>query len=112
IESTGDRSKFGLGAAEIVEAVERLRADNLLDCLELLHFHIGSQITAIRAHRDALREASRVFVRRPRAACGGGAASSSGSTSSARRPASSTWAAGSASTTTAPRPTSTPPRTT
>jgi arginine decarboxylase len=62
VESTGDRSKFGLGAAEIVEAVERLRADNLLDCLELLHFHIGSQITAIRAHRDALREASRVFV--------------------------------------------------
>jgi arginine decarboxylase len=62
VESTGDRSKFGLGAAEIVEAVERLRADNLLDCLELLHFHIGSQITAIRAHRDALREASRIFV--------------------------------------------------
>ena len=62
VESTGDRSKFGLGAAEIVEAVERLRADNMLDCLELLHFHIGSQITAIRAHRDALREASRVFV--------------------------------------------------
>jgi arginine decarboxylase len=62
VESTGDRSKFGLSAVEIVEAVERLRADNLLDCLELLHFHIGSQITAIRAHRDALREASRIFV--------------------------------------------------
>ena len=42
--------------------MERLRADNLLDCLEMLHFHIGSQITAIRAHRDALREASRIFV--------------------------------------------------
>jgi arginine decarboxylase len=62
IESTGDRSKFGLTAVEIVEAVERLRAENMLDCLELLHFHIGSQITAIRAHKDALREASRVFV--------------------------------------------------
>jgi len=62
MESTGDRSKFGLGAAEIVEAVERLRADNMLHCLEMLHFHIGSQITAIRAHRDALREASRIFV--------------------------------------------------
>ena len=62
IESTGDRSKFGLTAVEIVDAVDRLRAEGMLDCLELLHFHIGSQITAIRAHKDALREASRVFV--------------------------------------------------
>ena len=62
VESTGDRSKFGLSAVEIVEAVERLRAEDMLDCLELLHFHIGSQITAIRAHKDALREASRIFV--------------------------------------------------
>ncbi len=62
IESTGDRSKFGLTAVEIVEAVERLRAEGMLDCLQLLHFHIGSQITAIRAHKDALREASRIFV--------------------------------------------------
>jgi len=62
VESTGDRSKFGLTAMEIVDAVERLRAADMLDCLELLHFHIGSQITAIRAHKDALREATRVFV--------------------------------------------------
>jgi arginine decarboxylase len=62
VESTGDRSKFGLTAVEIVEAVDLLRAEGMLDCLELLHFHIGSQITAIRAHKDALREASRVFV--------------------------------------------------
>lgn len=62
VESTGDKSKFGLSAAEIVEAVDRLRSEDMLDCLELLHFHIGSQITAIRAHKDALREASRVFV--------------------------------------------------
>ena len=62
IESTGDRSKFGLTAVEIVEAVDLLRSEGMLDCLELLHFHIGSQITAIRAHKDALREASRVFV--------------------------------------------------
>lgn len=62
VESTGDRSKFGLAAAEIVEAVERLRVDDMLDCLELLHFHIGSQITAIRAHKDALREASRIYA--------------------------------------------------
>ncbi len=62
VESTGDRSKFGLSAQEIVETVDRLRSEQMLDCLELLHFHIGSQITAIRAHKDALREASRVFV--------------------------------------------------
>ncbi len=62
VESTGDRSKFGLSAMEIVDAVERLRAEDMLDCLELLHFHIGSQITAIRAHKDALAEACRIFV--------------------------------------------------
>jgi len=62
VESTGDRSKFGLSPAEIVAAVERLRAEDMLDCLELLHFHIGSQITAIQAHKEALREASRIYV--------------------------------------------------
>ncbi len=62
VESTGDRSKFGLTAMEIVDAVDLLRNEGMLDCLELLHFHIGSQITAIRAHKDALREAGMVFV--------------------------------------------------
>ena len=62
VESTGDRSKFGLTTAEIVATVEHLRAEGMLDCLQLLHFHIGSQITAIRAIKDALREASRIFV--------------------------------------------------
>jgi len=62
VESTGDRSKFGLTAVEIVEALEKLREEGMLDCLKLLHFHIGSQITAIRAHKDALKEASMIFV--------------------------------------------------
>jgi arginine decarboxylase len=62
VESTGDRSKFGLTTSELVEVVERLRGLEMLDCLQLLHFHIGSQITAIRAIKDALREASRIFV--------------------------------------------------
>jgi arginine decarboxylase len=61
-DSTGDRSKFGLSASEMVDVVARLRAEDMLDCLEMLHFHIGSQITDIRAHKEALREASRVFV--------------------------------------------------
>jgi arginine decarboxylase len=62
VESTGDRSKFGLTTEEIVATVERLEAAAMLDCLQLLHFHIGSQITNIRAVKDALREASRIFV--------------------------------------------------
>jgi arginine decarboxylase len=62
VESTGDRSKFGLTTGELVDTVEKLRGVGMLDCLQLLHFHIGSQITAIRAIKDALREASRIFV--------------------------------------------------
>jgi len=62
MESSGRRSKFGLSPAEIVDAVSRLRSEDMLDCLELLHYHIGSQITAIRAHKDALREVSRIYV--------------------------------------------------
>ena len=61
-ESTGDRSKFGLSASELVEAVELLRGHEMLDCLELLHFHIGSQITDIQAIKHALREATRVYT--------------------------------------------------
>ncbi len=62
VESTGDRSKFGLTSTEMVATVERLRELGMLDCLQLLHFHIGSQITAIRAIKDALQESSRIFV--------------------------------------------------
>jgi arginine decarboxylase len=62
VESTGDRSKFGLTATEMVEVTERLRQVDMLDCLQLLHFHIGSQITAIRAIKEALREACRIYV--------------------------------------------------
>ncbi len=61
-ESGGEKSKFGLTSAEIVAVVERLREVGMLDCLELLHFHIGSQITAIRAIKDALKEATRFYA--------------------------------------------------
>ncbi|MCK5945303.1 MAG: biosynthetic arginine decarboxylase [Planctomycetes bacterium] len=61
-ESGGEKSKFGLTAGEIIEVVERLEREGMLDCLELLHFHIGSQITAIRAIKDALKEATRFFT--------------------------------------------------
>ncbi|MCP4035834.1 MAG: biosynthetic arginine decarboxylase [bacterium] len=62
IESTGARSKFGLSPSEVVDVADRLHSEGMLDCLELIHFHIGSQITAIRAHKDALREASRMYI--------------------------------------------------
>ena len=61
-QSGGDRSKFGLSAREIVEAVQMLREHKLLDCFELLHFHLGSQISAIRSVKNALREAARFYV--------------------------------------------------
>jgi len=61
-ESGGEKSKFGLTASEILAVIERLKAAGMLDCLELLHFHIGSQITAIRAIKDALKEATRIYA--------------------------------------------------
>jgi arginine decarboxylase len=60
-ESSGDRSKFGLSASEVVRAVEILRGHDMLDSLRLLHFHIGSQITTIRSVKEAVREAVRVY---------------------------------------------------
>jgi arginine decarboxylase len=60
-QSTGYRSKFGLSAREMVRAVETLRDEGMLDCLKTLHFHIGSQITAIRSVKDAVREATHLY---------------------------------------------------
>ncbi len=60
--SAGDRAKFGLAIPEILTAVEQLQAADMLDCLQLLHFHIGSQISAISVIKDALREASQIYV--------------------------------------------------
>lgn len=60
--STGDRAKFGLTIPEITEAVDKLKEANLLDSLKLLHFHIGSQISAINVIKDAIQEASRIYV--------------------------------------------------
>jgi arginine decarboxylase len=60
--SGGDRSKFGLSTREVVEAVRFLREADMLSCFELIHFHLGSQISAIRAVKNAMREAGRFFV--------------------------------------------------
>ncbi len=61
-DSGGDRSKFGLTTGEIVALVERLRELGKLDCLQLLHFHLGSQITNIRSLKNALREATHTLT--------------------------------------------------
>lgn len=61
-ESGGDRSKFGLTATEIVQAVDRLSEANMLDRLQALHFHVGSQVTNIRAIKEAVNEAVRIYI--------------------------------------------------
>jgi len=60
--SAGDRSKFGLSVQELVDGVELLRSQGKLHCMQLLHFHIGSQVSAIRAFKNTLREAARTYV--------------------------------------------------
>src|SRR5205085_12640804 len=54
--SGGVRSKFGLFVAEVLKALEFLKERNMQDCLKLLHFHLGSQITNIRTVKTALDE--------------------------------------------------------
>jgi arginine decarboxylase len=61
-DSGGDRSKFGLTTRQIVLAAEALRDADKLHCLNLLHFHIGSQITHIRSLKNAMREATRTYI--------------------------------------------------
>lgn len=61
-ESGGDVSKFGLNSSELLEALEFLRQNEMSDCLKLIHFHIGSQITKIRRIKNALREAMQFYV--------------------------------------------------
>ena len=58
-ESGGENAKFGLSTAEILEATEMLRAENLGHCLKLLHFHIGSQVPDILTVKKAVQEAAR-----------------------------------------------------
>ncbi len=61
--SSGDHAKFGLSTAELLTAVEMLRAEGWLRCFQLLHFHVGSQISDIRAIRQAVTEATRIYTK-------------------------------------------------
>lgn len=61
-ESGGDQSKFGLNSSELLEALDFLERNKMKDCLKLIHFHIGSQVTKIRRIKTALREATQFYV--------------------------------------------------
>jgi len=60
--SGGDVSKFGLTSSELLDAMDYLRENELVDCLKLVHFHIGSQVNKIRRIKIALREASQFYA--------------------------------------------------
>jgi arginine decarboxylase len=68
--SAGYRSKFGLTVTEVLAALSYLRERQMADCLKLLHFHMGSQVTHIRKIKEVLTEAGRVYVELHRAGAG------------------------------------------
>ena len=60
--SGGDRSMIGVQPHQVIDIIDRLAAENMLDCLQMLHYHLGSQVPNIRNIRGALREACRYYV--------------------------------------------------
>ncbi|KXI29647.1 biosynthetic arginine decarboxylase [Paraglaciecola hydrolytica] len=60
--SGGDRAKFGLTIAEIISAARYLKENGMAECLTLLHFHIGSQLTDIRAVKEAITEGAMIYA--------------------------------------------------
>ena len=68
--SGGYRSKFGLTVAEVLRALEELKARGMADCFKLLHFHLGSQIPNIRIVKTALNEAARIYAELVRVGAG------------------------------------------
>ena len=61
-QTTGDRGKFGLSVGELVAAVQLLERHDALDCLRLLHYHLGSQISDIRSVKTAIAELAHLYV--------------------------------------------------
>ncbi len=68
--SGGYRSKFGVTVTEALKALDQLKAEGMEDCMQLLHFHLGSQITNIRQIKGAVTEAARIYVELKRAGAG------------------------------------------
>ena len=58
----GEKSKFGLSASQVLDVVDTLRRHNALNTLQLLHFHLGSQIANIRDIQTGLRECARFYT--------------------------------------------------
>jgi len=61
--SGGENAKFGLSTAELLEATEMLKAENLGHCFKLLHFHVGSQVPDILTVKKAVQEAARLYAK-------------------------------------------------
>jgi arginine decarboxylase len=61
--SSGERAKFGLSIAEILNAIDYLREHDMLHCAKLLHFHIGSQLSDIRKIKEAVTEGARLYAK-------------------------------------------------
>ena len=59
--SAGEYSKFGLNSIELMEALQIAKGKNILDCIKLIHFHLGSQITNIRRIKNSLQEVGRFY---------------------------------------------------
>ncbi len=60
--TAGEKSKFGLSAAQVFTAIEHLQANGMLDTLEAIHFHLGSQIANIRDIYGGMRECARFYA--------------------------------------------------
>ncbi|CAG76815.1 biosynthetic arginine decarboxylase [Pectobacterium atrosepticum SCRI1043] len=60
--SGGEKSKFGLAAIQVLQLVEMLREAGKLESLQLLHFHLGSQLANIRDIATGVRESARFYV--------------------------------------------------
>jgi arginine decarboxylase len=62
-KSGGEAAKFGLTTTELLEVINRLKEAGRIDMLQLLHFHIGSQLTDIKRIKNAMKEAARVYAK-------------------------------------------------
>ena len=60
--SAGYRSKFGLTITEVMQALDYLKSKGMADCMQMTHFHMGSQVSNIRKVKEALNEAARIYV--------------------------------------------------
>ena len=62
-KSSGETSKFGLTTIELMQALSLIEKRGLKDHFKMLHFHIGSQVTAIKRFKNAIKEAARVYAK-------------------------------------------------